>query len=82
MPSDKNIFIPQMIFNVQGTPVLSGILKSGQLKSGMTTTIDGKKLKIIKIDQGTANLGISLSDIDITQAQNLVNKELEFFETE
>lgn len=80
MPSNKNIFIPQMIFNVQGVPVLSGILKSGQLKNGMITTIAEKKLRIIKLEQGMANLGISLSDIDITQAQNLVNKELEFFE--
>ncbi len=80
MPSDKNIFIPQIIFSVQGILVLSGILKSGQLKNGMTTTIAEKKLKITKLDQGTANLGISLSNIDIVQAQNLVNKELEFFE--
>jgi len=81
MPSDKNIFIPQTIFSLQGIPVLFGILKSGQLKNGMTTTVAEKKLKITKIDQGSANLGISLSDIDITQAQDLVNKELEFFET-
>ncbi|MFA5750129.1 MAG: hypothetical protein WC895_02820 [Candidatus Shapirobacteria bacterium] len=80
MPFDKNIFIPQTIFSVQGVPVLFGTLKSGQLKNGMVMTIVEKKLRIIKLEQGIANLGISLSDIDITQAQNLINKELEFFE--
>lgn len=80
MPSDKNIFIPQMVFNVQGVPILSGVIKSGELKKGMTVTVDKITLKIIKIEPGSANLGISLSDINITQAQNLVNKKLEFFE--
>jgi hypothetical protein len=80
MPSNKNIFIPQVVFNVQGMPVLFGVIKIGILKKGMTITVDKKTLKIIKIEQGPANLGVSLSDLDITQAQSLVNKELEFFE--
>jgi len=80
MPSDKNIFIPQMVFNVQGMPVLSGVVKSGVLKKGMTVDVDNKIFKIVKIEGGSTNIGISFSDIDITQAQNLVNKELEFFE--
>lgn len=81
MPSDKNIFVPQTIFQLQGVPVLFGVVKSGELKKGMTVTVDKITLKVIKIEQGPANLGISLSNIDITQAQNLVNQELEFFET-
>lgn len=78
MASDKNIFIPQTIFSVQGTPVLIGIVKSGELRNDMTTLIDNKISKITKIDPGLTNLGISLSDLDLTQAQNLINQELEF----
>lgn len=77
MPSDKNIFIPQTIFSLQGVPVLFGVVKSGELKKGMVV-VDNKALKIIKIEEGPANMGISLSDVDIAQAQELVNKELEF----
>jgi len=80
MPSNKNIFIPQTIFNVQGVPMLSGVVKSGELKNGMTVDVDNKILKIVKIEGSPTNMGISLSDIDITQAQDLVGKELEFFE--
>lgn len=80
MPSDKNIFIPQAIFNVRGVSVLFGVVKSGELKNGMTVGVDNKILKIVKIEGSSINVGISLSDIDITQAQDLVNKELEFFE--
>lgn len=79
MPSDKNIFIPQTIFSLQGTPVLFGVVKSGELKKGMMVTINEKKLKITKIEGGTANIGVSLSDLEVTQAQDLINKELEFF---
>lgn len=79
MPSDKNIFIPQTIFSLQGVPVLFGIVKNGELKKGMMVTIGEKKLKVIKIEGGTANIGVSLSSLDIAQAQDLVNKELEFF---
>jgi hypothetical protein len=78
MPSDKNIFIPKAIFSVQGTPVLFGTIKSGLLQNGMTVIVDKKILKITKIDGSSSNLGIYLSGIDVTQAQNLINKELEF----
>lgn len=80
MPSDKNIFIPQMVFNVQGMPVLSGVVKSGVLKKGMTVDVDNKIFKIVKIEGDSINIGISFSDLEVIQAQNLVNKELEFFE--
>lgn len=79
MPSE-NIFIPQTIFSIQGMPVMFGILKSGELKKGMIVTVDKKTLKIIKVEQGSTNVGISLSDLNVTQAQSLVNKELQFFD--
>ena len=69
-----------MVFNVQGVPVLFGVVKSGILKKGMTVTVDKKTLKIIKIEQGPTNLGVSLTDLDVIQAQSLVNIKLEFFE--
>ena len=50
MPSDKNIFIPQMIFSVQGVPVLSGILKSGQLQA--FNTIDEQKVILGNVEIG------------------------------
>lgn len=78
MPFDKNIFIPQTIFSLQGVPVLFGTVKSGELKKGMEVVVGNKTSKIIKIEGGAANIGISLSDIDVAQAQDLVNKELEF----
>jgi len=79
MPSDKNIFLPQAVFSVQGVPVLFGTVISGALKKGMEMVVGHKTLRIIKIEEGPANLGVSLSDLDVNQAQDLVNKELEFF---
>lgn len=78
MPFKKTIFCPLSIFSIQGQPVLFGLVKNGELKIGMMTEIDKKKLKISKIELGQGHLGITLTGLDTTQAQNLLNKELEF----
>lgn len=72
------MFVPQMVFSVQGQPVLFGTLKSGELKNGMFTVVNQKTLTIMKLEGRQSNRGITLSGLNVQEAQNLINKELEF----
>lgn len=82
MPSDPpktGTFTPHDIFSIAGRITLSGVLKTGILQKNMTSDVSGLHLIITQVEPPSgSNYGITVSGLDIPQAQELIGKDLKF----